>query len=327
VTAVQAGSPGILDDILVAARKAVISDDGNVITAQIPGPDPEAVVHLLAAAPGARLTDVLASHGHPGGEPVILRLVWALDEQQRYLVTESAVEGEMYPALSDIAAAFHEECEIYEQFGIRPASGTPLNRMVLPPHAGPDFPRLGHPPGQPPHEVHAPNTVGGQAFEFPVRARPPGRRRIALLRARDQRRGCRRRPPVHLAQAPGCGMAAAWARPGQRFVLRRANGGPVCGRQLLGVRRRRGGATGLRRPGPAARSCGVALELERLYNHAAAVAALCHTTGLSVGQSAAEIALERPLRVNAAAFGHRYLFGVVGIGGARRAPDPRAAAA
>ena len=40
-----------------------------------------------------------------------------------------------------------------------------------------------------------------------------------------------------------------------------------------------------------------------------------------MGQSAAEIALERLLRVNAAAFGHRYLFGVIDPGGAGRAPD------
>ena len=75
-------------------------------------------------------------------------------------------------------------------------------------------------------------------------------------------------------------------------------------------------------PPPAAqRTRAVALELERLYNHAAAIAALCQSTGLSIGQSAAEIALERLLRLGAAAFGHRYLFGVMEVGGVRRAPD------
>ena len=54
------------------------------------------------------------------------------------------------------------------------------------------------------------------------------------------------------------------------------------------------------------------------------MAALCQSTGLSVGQSAAEIALERLLRLNARAFGHRYLFGVIAAGGASRAPDPDA---
>jgi Ni,Fe-hydrogenase III large subunit len=80
-------------------------------------------------------------------------------------------------------------------------------------------------------------------------------------------------------------------------------------------------ATGVQPAKAAQRTRAVALELERLYNHAAAMAALCQSTGLSVGQSAAEIALERLLRLNARAFGHRYLFGVVGTGGASRAPD------
>jgi Ni,Fe-hydrogenase III large subunit len=75
-------------------------------------------------------------------------------------------------------------------------------------------------------------------------------------------------------------------------------------------------------PPPAAASTRtIALELERIYNHAAAIAMLCQTTGLSVGQAQAEIALEQLLRVNLAAFGHRYLFDVVCVGGTRRAPD------
>jgi Ni,Fe-hydrogenase III large subunit len=80
-------------------------------------------------------------------------------------------------------------------------------------------------------------------------------------------------------------------------------------------------ALGAGPPHAAQRTRAVALELERLYNHAAAIAALCQSTGLSVGQSAAEIALERLLRLGAAAFGHRYLFGVMEVGGVRRAPD------
>jgi Ni,Fe-hydrogenase III large subunit len=68
-------------------------------------------------------------------------------------------------------------------------------------------------------------------------------------------------------------------------------------------------------------SRGIALELERLYNHAASIAALCQATGLSVGQAQAEILLEECLRTNAAVFGHRYLFGVLAPGGVWRAPD------
>ena len=74
-------------------------------------------------------------------------------------------------------------------------------------------------------------------------------------------------------------------------------------------------------PPPAAHTRAVALKLERIYNHAAATAALCQTTGLSVGQARAEIVLEQLLRCNLAAFGHRYLFGVAVPGGVRRGPD------
>jgi Ni,Fe-hydrogenase III large subunit len=80
-------------------------------------------------------------------------------------------------------------------------------------------------------------------------------------------------------------------------------------------------AAGIEPDRQALRRRAIALELERLYNHSAALAALCQTTGLSVGQSAAEIALERFLRVNAAAFGHRYLFGAVDVGSTGRVPD------
>ncbi len=323
MTAVQAGRRDILDELVLAARKAVIRGDGDVITAQIPGTDLDAVVHLLAAAPGARLADVFASDGQPGGS-VILRLVWALDDERRYLVTESLVEGETYPPLSDVApAAFQEECEIYEQFGISPASGRPLNRVVLPPHAGPDFPRLGRGPARPPPDLHAAHTVGGQAFEFPFGpVRQVGAESLyyGLVTSGEEivdlflfmwhkHRGVEWRLR---GRAPADGLFFAERVEGLSAV---ANGWAFAAAAEA--------ATGLRPSGASARSRGVALELERLYNHAAAVAALCQTTGLSVGQSAAEIALERLLRVNAAAFGHRYLFGVVGIGGARRAPDPQ----
>ena len=102
----------------------------------------EAATHALAGTAGTRLADMFADND---GDAPTLRLVWA--HESWYLVTETEIEGDQYPPLSDIApAAFVEECEIYEQFGIRPATGKPLNRLMLPPHAGPDFPRLGHRP-------------------------------------------------------------------------------------------------------------------------------------------------------------------------------------
>ncbi|MBO0817584.1 MAG: NADH-quinone oxidoreductase subunit C, partial [Actinobacteria bacterium] len=171
-------APGVMTGLLDLTGTAA-ADGGNAVTVPVPAARLEQAVHHLSGG-GARLADMFAD-GTDNSERVLLRLVWALDAEHRYLVTETEVTGGEYPALSDIApAAFAEECEIYEQFGIRPATSKPLNRVVLPPHAGADLrgdpggrppgpalPRLGHQPPREPAEVHAPHTVGGSAFEFP----------------------------------------------------------------------------------------------------------------------------------------------------------------
>jgi Ni,Fe-hydrogenase III large subunit/Ni,Fe-hydrogenase III component G len=317
VTAVHDCTPGTLTGLLAELDEAGIRQTGNAITVAVSVQRLETAVHYLAAA-NARLADVFAT----GTEPVVLRLVWALDAEHCYLITESAVAGGEYPALSDIApAAFTEECEIYEQFGIRPAGGKPLNRVVLPPHAGPGFPRLGRRPLQEPAELRAPHFVGGQAFEFPFGpVRQVGAESLyyGLVTSGEEvvdlylftwhkHRGLewrlQGRSPAdalfYVERTEGLSAVAfSWAFAAAAEV-----------------------AAGITPPPRAQLTRAIAAELERLYNHAAATAALCQATGLSVGQSAAEIALEKLLRLNAEVFAHRYLFGVVGVGGARRGPD------
>jgi Ni,Fe-hydrogenase III large subunit/Ni,Fe-hydrogenase III component G len=280
----------------------------------------ETATHTLAGAAGIRLADMFADTG--AGAP-ILRLVWAYEaDEPGYIVTETEIEGEQYPSLSDIApAAFIEECEIYEQFGIRPAGDKPLNRVMLPPHDGADLPTLGHRPAQPPAEAHAPHVVGGQAFEFPfgpVRQVGVESLYYGLVTSGEE--------VVDLYLFTWHKhRGAEWRLHGKTmreaiFLAERAEGlsAVAVGWALAAAAEAAAGVT----PPPAAASTrAVALELERLYNHAAATAALCQATGLSVGQAAAEIALERLLRVNALAFGHRYLFGVIEPGGVSRAPD------
>jgi Ni,Fe-hydrogenase III large subunit len=273
--------------------------------------------HVLAGNPGIRLADMFADDD---GAATTLRLVWA--HESGYLVTETEVEHGEYPALSEVApAAFVEECEIYEQFGIPPATGKPLNRVMLPPHADADFPRLGHAPVQPPTETHALHTVGGQAFEFPfgpVRQVGVESLYYGLVTSGEE--------VVDLYlftwhKHRGVEWRLRGKTPREAsFLAERAEGlsAVAVGWAFAAAVEAAAGLV----PAPAAlRTRAVALELERLYNHAAAMAALCQATGLSVGQSAAEIALERLLRVNAAAFGHRYLFGVIDPGGVSRAPD------
>jgi len=277
----------------------------------------EEATHVIAASADTRLADMFADDG---GDAPTLRLIWALEEG--YLVTETEIQGDQYPPLSDIApAAFVEECEIYEQFGIRPATGKPLNRLMLPPHAGPDFPRLGHRPAEPLDEAHALHTVGGQAFEFPfgpVRQVGVESLYYGLVTSGEEV------VDVYLFtwhKHRGVEWRLRGTTPGEGiFFAERAEGlsAVAVGWAFAAAAE---AALGVAPPPAAARTRAVALELERLYNHAAAMAALCQATGLTVGQSAAEIALERLLRVNAAAFGHRYLFGVIEPGGTARAPD------
>jgi Ni,Fe-hydrogenase III large subunit len=317
VTAVQPSTPGVLPGLLGTLGPAQIRDGGGALTVEVSPSQLESAVHHLATN-GGRLADLFAADG----DRVTLRLVWGLDAEHQYLITETDIGGGEYPPLSDIApAAFYEECEIYEQFGVRPATGKPLNRVALPPHAGPDFPRLGHQPPQEPAEVHAPHTVGGHAFEFPfgpVRQVGVESLYYGLVTSGEEvvdlylftwhkHRGLEWR-------LRGCTPAEAL------FYTERTEGLSAIAvswsfaaavEAALGVD-----------PSPGAiRTRAIALELERLYNHAAATAALCQSTGLSVGQSAAEIALEQFLRLNAAVFGHRYLFGIMAPGGVRRAPD------
>lgn len=321
MTSIVPGTQATVAGLIGAISGAELSAEGSgAARILIPPGGLEAATHHLAAR-GARLADLFAA----GASPVTLRLVWALDPERQYVITETAITGDIYPALSDVApAAFYEECEIYEQFGARPATGKPLNRVALPPHAGPGFPRLGNPPARVPEELHAPHTVGGQAFEFPfgpVRQVGVESLYYGLVTSGEEvvdlylftwhkHRGLewrlRGRTPrdalFHVERAEGLSaVAVSWA-----FLAAAET------------------ALEVSPPPAAARTRAVALELERLYNHAAATVALCQSTGLAVGQSAAEIALERLLRLNAEAFGHRYLFGVLDTGGVRRAPDAAA---
>ena len=300
------------------------SRDEPVMTMNVAPGDLEAAVRRIAAFPGARLADMFGSAGiHPtAADPVVMRLVWSFDADRRYLITESVIEGQHYPPLSRIVpAAFTEECEIYEQFGIRPADDQPLNRVALPPGAGPDWPRLGHPPAEPHEDVNAPHHVGGQAFEFPfgpVRQVAVESLYYGLVTSGEE--------IVDL-------YLFTWHKHrGVEWRLR----GMTPDEALFQVERTEGlgavgntwafaaaveSALGLEPPPQAMAARAIALELERLYNHTAAIAGLCQSTGLVIGQAAAEIALERLLRVNAATFGHRYLFGVVDIGGSQASPD------
>jgi Ni,Fe-hydrogenase III large subunit len=273
--------------------------------------------------PGSRLADFF---GDVDGESLVLRLVYALDAGEgAYKVLEWSPTGKTYPSVSDLdPAGFVEECEIYEQFGVRPAGDKLLNRLVVPPHAGYGFPRLGTPPPREGRESHAPHYVTGEAFEFPfgpVRAVAQESLYVGLVTCGEEvldlyllmwhkHRGIERRLQ---------GMCLDEAL----FLVERAEGLSAVANSWAFCRAAES-VLGLMVPAELEQARATALELERIYNHASAVVALCQATGLSVGQAQAEIALERLLRVNLAAFGHRYLFGTVVVGGMGRVLDEEA---
>jgi Ni,Fe-hydrogenase III large subunit/Ni,Fe-hydrogenase III component G len=59
------------------------------------------------------------------------------------------------------------------------------------------------------------------------------------------------------------------------------------------------------------------IELERLYNHVGDIGNICAGTGFHAGSSQGAILKERLQRINEELTGHRFLMGVVGVGGMR----------
>jgi Ni,Fe-hydrogenase III large subunit/Ni,Fe-hydrogenase III component G len=277
----------------------------------------ERALHGLAGS-GARLADLHAQEG----TGMTLRLVYALDTDGVYLVVETPVDGTEYPALSEVEpAALVEENEIFEQFGLRPTGGKLLNRVLMPPQAEDRYPMLGGRRDIAPRELRAPHFVQGEAFEFPfgpVRVAGWESLYMGLVTTGEEVLDLYL---FHWHKHRGAERRLVGLEPDRAlFLVERVEGLSAIGNGLAFCHALETVA-GVDPPASAAAARAVALELERIYNHAAAIAMLCQTTGLSVGQSQAEIALEQLLRVNLAALGHRYLFDVLCPGGVRRAPD------
>ena len=275
--------------------------------------------HELWTEHGARLADLFAEDGADGR--LVLRSVYALDGESRYLVLEGELGGDRFPPLSDLdPAAFVEECEIYEHYGVRPDNGKRLNRVLVPPHHAERFARLGRREGRRLARDYEPHVVSGEAFEFPfgpVRVAGWESLYMGLVTTGEEVLDLYL---FHWHKHRGIERRLTGLDPDRAtFFVERADGLSSVG-DTLAFCRAVEMATGSDVPPAAAHSRAVALELERIYNHAAAIAALCQSTGLSVGQARSEIVLEQLLRLNLAAFAHRYLFDVICPGGVRRAP-------
>lgn len=285
----------------------------RVATSEVGG-----VVQAFSASE-LRLADLF---GRQEADHVVLHAVYADDRADEYVLLEWPVAGDEFVDLSaQTPAAFIEVCELYEQFGIRPAGGRALNRVVVPPLSERQASGLGWSSFLTQRGVRAPHYVTGEAIEFPsgpVRGVGQESLYMGLVTSGEEvidlyllywhkHRGIERRLE---------GLSPERAL----FLVERTEGLSAVGNGWAFCRAVET-LLEAQLPEPVERARGVALELERIYNHAAAVAALCQATGLSVGQAQAEMALERALRLNAIAVGHRYLFGFLAVGGVSQAPD------
>lgn len=275
-------------------------------------------VATMAGTPGARLADFFADDN--GG--IILRVVFGLDLERPYVVVEAPVISERYDSLSAVQpAAFVEECEIYEQFGVRPRGDTRLGRVLLPPGGEATFPQLGGRQRARWDEVRPSHLVRGEAFELPfgpVRAVGAESLYTGLVTTGEELLDLYL---FYWHKHRGIERAITGRTPERALFLVERTEGLSAVTNAWAFCAAVEAALGITVSDPAAATRAVASELERIYNHAGALAALCQATGLSVGQAQAEMVLEDALRCNLATFGHRYLFGVLDIGGVRRAPD------
>lgn len=290
-----------------------IAESDDTVIVGVPAERLVASVGAVLRRPGARFADMFATEG----SPLTLRTVVALDSEARYLVLQTAITDGIMPWLSAVTpAAFVEECELFEQFGLQPRDAHLLNRLVVAPVSAPEHPQLDE-HAAPTGDTHLRHTVSGQAFEFPagpVRGAAVESLYYGLVTSGEEvvdlylhtwhkYRGIERRLR---------GMTPREAL----FFVERAEGLSAAASSVAFATSVEG-AQGLAVSDPVGRARAIYLELERLYNHAQCAAALAQSTGLFIGQAQAEIAVELLLRLNAAAAGHRYLFGVVDIADGR----------
>ncbi|MCL6105627.1 MAG: hypothetical protein M1483_08410 [Actinobacteria bacterium] len=284
--------------------------DSQVETRAVDTSELDTLNHVLANTDGVRLADMFATNNN--GQTV-LRLIYAFEQAGKqetkghYLILESPIVGELYPPCSDIQpAAFVEECEIFEQYHIRPNNDKPLNRLTLLPKAN-----------ETKEAMLASHLIQGEAFEFPfgpVRTTASESLYMGLVTTGEELldiylfwwhkyRGMQRR-------LVGLDIDKAL------FFVERTDGLSAFSNSLAFCRALEQ-IYGLKVSSEVSITRAIAVELERIYNHAAAVAAICQSTGLSVAQASAEIALEDFLRLNLETFGHRYLFNLNTPGGIR----------
>jgi len=285
-----------------------------------------AAVGAYCASRGAKLATMVGLDFEPLGKALAVEFVFSLPAFDEFVrVRANLGESGTYPALTPTvpAAQWHER-EAKDLLGIDPVGHPDPRRLVLHesfPHGYHPLRKNVDPIAQPPvdarrfdhFEVH-----GDGVYEFPVGPIhagiiEPGHFRFSnigdVVLFLDARLFYTHRGVEKIVE--GLRPEAAL------FTVERTCA--VCtvshGVAFASAVER---AAGVRVPARAAWLRTLLLELERLYNHVGDIGNVCAGTGLHAGTSRGAILKERLQRLNEALTGHRFLMGVVDVGGLRR---------
>ena len=285
---------------------------------------PEAL--RLQREQGARLVQLLASDERPlDGQ---FRLYYVFQSGGALEVLRTAVDPALpeFPSITlDVPAAHWYEREIHDLFGLTPLGHPDLRPLVL--HPGwpqgcyplrKDFPLAEWPErtGEPTLHFHGAEGEGlAQVPVGPIHAGviEPGHFRFAamgesVIRLEAQlfytHRGIEKRAEgmslehgLFLAERV-CGACALSHATAYALAVEQ-----LCSAEL---------------PPRAVHLRTLALELERLYNHVGDVGNLCAGAAFAFGNSQGMRLKEHLMQLNDRVFGHRFLRGVVALGGVRR---------
>jgi len=276
-------------------------------------------------ASGARyLTSAVADEGAAGGH---FRLDWVFARPgaapPEIVRTPVPAERPEYPSVVPVLPAAHwDEREAQDLFGVVPVGHPDPRRLVLPD----DWPEGLHPlrrgvPLQacPPAAPH-PGWAARVALGDGVVVMPVGPVHAGIIESGHFAFSLMGETILHLD------VRLFWKHRGLEKALEGlpwAEAGPLLERTCVGCSASHQAAwseaveqvAGWDLPPRARHLRTVLLECERLWNHINDVAAVPAGTGLTVAAMEGAALKERMLRAQAAAFGHRYLFGTIRPGG------------
>ncbi|MGC1183722.1 MAG: NADH-quinone oxidoreductase subunit C [Candidatus Dormiibacterota bacterium] len=274
---------------------------------------------VTALAKRATLSDFFATTSDSA--PATLTAVLQLEDDPGWLLVSTRVEGAAFPALTpELHAASWYERDIFEMHGLEPVGHPVLSPLRL--H---QWPEDHHPmrtrradEGPLPHPPHAsawPHVTGQGVFQLPlgpVRSGPQESAEFLFSSGGedivevDLRLGFKYRAVERIAQG----------QPADRVIqLAERLAGTSSFANALAFTRAAERAVGAGVGLSAEYTRTLLAELERLYNHCGTIGRLAEATGLLVAAAQYGMLKEEVLRTAGQLTGHRYLRGVLRLGG------------